>query len=131
MLDQAVGEIGEQYIVQVVTDNEAALKAVGRKLMEKRKHLYWTSCAAHCMDLCLEDIAKKKNTTKTLEETKKVTGFIYNHIWTVDLMKRYTNGKQILRPALTRFATHFIQLSEILKQKEALRNMFVSTVSIL
>lgn len=26
--------------------------------MTKRKHLYWTPCAAHCLDLILEDIGK-------------------------------------------------------------------------
>ena len=130
LLDEVVEEIGEKYIVQIVTDNEAAMKAAGRKLMEKRQHLYWTACSAHCLDLCLEDIGKKSSIQWALEEAKKVTCFIYNHIWTVDLLKKYTNGKQILRPALTRFATHFIQLEEILRQKEALRNMFNSKVSI-
>ncbi|KAK5775056.1 hypothetical protein PVK06_042923 [Gossypium arboreum] len=41
-------------------------------------------------------------------------------------MKKYTQGKQILRPALTRFATHFIQLEEITRQKQGLREMFNS-----
>ncbi|XP_052484608.1 uncharacterized protein LOC128039868 [Gossypium raimondii] len=94
--------------------------------MLKRQHLYWTSCAAHCLDLCLEDIGKKPSVAKVLDEEKKVTCFIYNHIWTVDLMKKYTPGKQILRPALTRFATHFIQLEEITRQKQGLREMFNS-----
>ncbi|XVF04255.1 hypothetical protein REPUB_Repub05bG0066900 [Reevesia pubescens] len=113
LLDEVIEEIGEQYIVQIVTDNEVAIKATGKQLMAKRKHLYWTSCAAHCLDLCLEDIGKKQSIEKVLEEAKKVTCFIYNHIWTVDLLKKYTNGKQILHPALTPFATHFIQLEEI------------------
>ncbi|KAK5845860.1 hypothetical protein PVK06_002097 [Gossypium arboreum] len=126
LLDLVVEEIGESYIVQIVTNNEAAMKAAGKKLMLKRKHLYWTSCAAHYLDLCLEDIGKKPSVAKVLDEAKKVTCFIYNHIWTVDLMKKYTQGKQILRPALTRFATHFIQLEEITRQKQGLREMFNS-----
>ena len=59
LLDSIVEEVGENYIVQIVTDNEAAMKAAGKKLMLKRKHLYWTSCAAHCLDLCLEYIGKQ------------------------------------------------------------------------
>ncbi|MFQ6619896.1 hypothetical protein Gotur_000185, partial [Gossypium turneri] len=85
--DSIVEEIGENYIVQIVTDNEAAMKA---------------------------------GVAKVLDEAKKVTCFIDNHIWTVDLMKKYTQRKQILRPALTRFATHFIQLEEITRQKQGL-----------
>ncbi|MFQ6663745.1 hypothetical protein Gotur_031150, partial [Gossypium turneri] len=88
LLDSVVEEIGENYIVQLVTDNEVAMKAAGKKLMLKRKHLYWTSCTAHCLDLCLEDIGKKPSVAKVLDEAKKVTRFIYNHIWTVDLMKK-------------------------------------------
>ncbi|KAK5819835.1 hypothetical protein PVK06_024864 [Gossypium arboreum] len=126
LLDSVVEEIGENYIVQIVNDNEAAMKATGKKLMLKRKHLYWTSCVAHYLDLCLEDIGKKPSVAKVLDEAKKVTCFIYNHIWTVDLMKKNTQGKQILRPALTRFATHFIQLEEITRQKQGLREMFNS-----
>ncbi|XP_012482814.1 uncharacterized protein LOC105797377 [Gossypium raimondii] len=42
LLDSVVEEIGENYIVQIVNDNEAAMKAAGKKLMLKRKHLYWT-----------------------------------------------------------------------------------------
>ncbi|KAK5772146.1 hypothetical protein PVK06_048418 [Gossypium arboreum] len=126
LLDSVVEEIGENYIVQIVTDNEAAMKAAGKKLMLKREHLYWTSCAAHCLDLCLEDIGKRPSVAKVLDEAKKVTCFIYNHTWTVDLMKKHTQGKQILRPALTRFATHFIQLEEITRQNQGLREMFSS-----
>ncbi|MFQ6662672.1 hypothetical protein Gotur_030453 [Gossypium turneri] len=39
--------------------------------MFKRKHLYWTSCAAYCLDLCLEDIGKKPSIAKVLDEVKK------------------------------------------------------------
>ncbi|MFQ6666302.1 hypothetical protein Gotur_032699 [Gossypium turneri] len=39
--------------------------------MLKGKHLYWTSCAAHCLDLCLEDIGKKPSVAKVLDEAKK------------------------------------------------------------
>ncbi|KAL7204843.1 hypothetical protein ACSBR2_017869 [Camellia fascicularis] len=50
-LDKVVDEIGEQYVVQVVTDNEPALTAAGKILMRKRKHLYCTTCSVHCIVL--------------------------------------------------------------------------------
>ncbi|KAK2637668.1 hypothetical protein Ddye_025463 [Dipteronia dyeriana] len=40
LLDSVVEEVGEDIVVQVVTDNASAYKATGRLLMEKRKHLY-------------------------------------------------------------------------------------------
>ena len=59
MLDAIVERIGEENVVQVVTDNAANYKAAGQLLMGKRKGLFWTRCAAHCIDLILEDFEKK------------------------------------------------------------------------
>ncbi|MFQ6652494.1 hypothetical protein Gotur_024330 [Gossypium turneri] len=114
LLDSVVEEIGENYIVQIVTDNEAAMKAARKKLMLKRKHLYWTSCAAHCLDLCLEDIGKKSSVAKVLDEAKKVICFIYNHIWTVDLIKKlaYEAKKIVLGKDFWKKANDLIKFYE-------------------
>ncbi|XP_058742252.1 uncharacterized protein LOC131614710 [Vicia villosa] len=125
-LDKVVEEVGEEYVVQVVTDNEAALKATGQKLIEKRPHLYWSSCAAHCLDPCLEDIGKNKSIQNLLSESKMVTTFIYNHTYNVSLMKKYTGGRDIVCLGVTRFATQFLILQAIVRQREYLENMFNS-----
>ena len=59
-MNKVVKEVGEKNIVQVAIDNEVSFKAIGMLLMEKRKHLFWSPCAAHCIDLMLEDIASMK-----------------------------------------------------------------------
>ncbi|XP_019414566.1 PREDICTED: uncharacterized protein LOC109326329 [Lupinus angustifolius] len=41
-------------------------------------------------------------------------------------MRQYTHGKEILRPAPTRFATNFVALQSILAQKDALRSLVTS-----
>jgi len=47
MLDQIVKEVGEENVVQVVTDNEANYKANGAMLMEKKKEtILDTMCSA-------------------------------------------------------------------------------------
>ncbi|KAL7204547.1 hypothetical protein ACSBR2_017590 [Camellia fascicularis] len=109
LLDKVVDEIGKQYVVQVVTDNEPALKAAGKMLMRKRKHLYWTACSAHCINLMLKDIANKKSVAKVL-----------------DLMRKFTGGRELIRPAITRFATNFIAIESIVRYKQQLRAMFNS-----
>ncbi|RDY01115.1 hypothetical protein CR513_15590, partial [Mucuna pruriens] len=58
LLDNIVEEIGEENVVQVVTDSTSNLVAARRMLMEKRTKLFWSSCAAHCLDLVLEDIGE-------------------------------------------------------------------------
>ena len=41
-------------------------------------------------------------------------------------MKKYTNGKELLRPSITRFATNFIALESIIRQKDNLKALFTS-----
>ena len=56
LMDKIVEEVVKENIAQVVTANEASFKAAGMLLMEKHKHLFRSPCAAHCIDLMLEDI---------------------------------------------------------------------------
>lgn len=58
--DVVVEEVGEDNFVQVITNNASNYKAVVDLLMQKRKHLYWTPCFTHCIDLVLEDLEKNK-----------------------------------------------------------------------
>ncbi|XP_028552223.1 uncharacterized protein LOC110098778 [Dendrobium catenatum] len=54
---------------------------VGRMLMEKRPHLYWNPCAAHCIDLMLEKLGQLPQHKLALLKAKFVSKFIYNHPW--------------------------------------------------
>ena len=73
LMDKVVEEVREENVVQVVTNNEASFKAVGMLLMEKRKHLFWSPCVAHCIDLMLEDIASMKQIKEILDQAKMIT----------------------------------------------------------
>jgi len=78
-MNKFVDEVGEENIVQVVTDNEESSKAAGYLLMEKRKHLFWSPCTAHYIDLMLEDIGSMKSVKEILDDAKTITSFIYNN----------------------------------------------------
>ncbi|KAJ9552901.1 hypothetical protein OSB04_016946 [Centaurea solstitialis] len=128
MLDEMVEEVGEENVVQVVTDNASAYVAVGRLLMAKRPHLYWTPCVAHCIDLMLEDNGKIPKVRTTLQRAMALNGYIYiyNRVGVVNLMRKFTGKRELVRPAVTRFATAYITLRSIQVQKENLRKMFTS-----
>ncbi|VVA41105.1 PREDICTED: LOW QUALITY PROTEIN, partial [Prunus dulcis] len=125
-LDDVVKEVGEEHVIQVITDNASNYKNAGVKLMEKRKKLWWTPCAAHCIDLMLEDISKMKVFEDTIRLAKQVVKFIYGHTWVLALMRSFTKNKEIIRPAITRFATSYLTLQSIYKQKQPLQAMFSS-----
>nr|KYP53976.1 hypothetical protein KK1_000140 [Cajanus cajan] len=61
LLDSIVEDIGEEKVVQVITDNGSNYVLAGKMLEAKRKKIFWTPCAAHCIDLMLEDIGKLPN----------------------------------------------------------------------
>jgi hypothetical protein len=52
LLEKRIDNIGRDKVVQVVIDNGANYKAAGKILMDRIPTLFWSPCAAHCLDLC-------------------------------------------------------------------------------
>ena len=123
LMDGAVEEVGEEQVVHVVTDNEPNFKAAGQMLMQKRQHLFWSPCAAHCIDLMLEDIGKMSHIKKTIEEGRMITSFIYKSLKLVNLMREYTQNRELLRPGITRFATEYIAIESLIRYQADLKRM--------
>ncbi|KAK2352441.1 hypothetical protein QL285_096432 [Trifolium repens] len=127
MIDDVVEEIGEENVVQVVTDNAANYKAAGELLMQKRSRLFWTPCAAHCIDLMLEDFEKKIPLHKeTISKGKKITIYIYGRTSLISMMHKFTNNVDLILPSLTRFATSYLTLGCLNDHQQELVNMFKS-----
>ncbi|XP_012857689.1 PREDICTED: uncharacterized protein LOC105976966 [Erythranthe guttata] len=48
--------VGPRNVVHMVTDNGANYKAAGGKLAEKYPFIFWSPCAAHCVNLIFKDV---------------------------------------------------------------------------
>ena len=116
-----------KYVVAIVTDNAPNFKAAAKKLREKGKGIIWVPCAAHCIDLMLEDIGKLDDVRDTIDKEKMVTSLIYNHQFMTDLLREMNEGREILRPGITRFATHFVALESLCRAKANIMQMWTST----
>nr|XP_007153622.1 hypothetical protein PHAVU_003G051000g [Phaseolus vulgaris]ESW25616.1 hypothetical protein PHAVU_003G051000g [Phaseolus vulgaris] len=128
MIDDIVEEVGENNVIQVVTDNAANYKAAGELLMQKRKKLYLTPYAAHCIDLMLEDFEKKIPLHHdTIANGKKITTYIYSRTGLISLLHKYSEGKDLIRPANTRFATSYLTLGCLNDNRGSLIKMFTSS----
>nr|KYP48872.1 hypothetical protein KK1_029433 [Cajanus cajan] len=110
----------------MVTDNAANYVAAGRLLEAEFPKLFWSPCAAHCINLMLQDMGKLEEVSIAVSHASNITKYVYNHCYALYLMRKHTGGREILRPAPTRFATNFIVLQSILAQKNALRAMVTS-----
>ncbi|XP_010267365.1 PREDICTED: uncharacterized protein LOC104604624 [Nelumbo nucifera] len=126
LLDKMVQKIGEKNVLQVVTNNAPNYVLARKFLMVKYPHLMWTPCATNCLNLILEDIGKLPVVKRTLEKAIALTGYIYNHPGLLNLMRKFTSQKELLRPAKTRFATSFLTLQCIYEQKKNLWDLFNS-----
>ncbi|XP_010277640.1 PREDICTED: uncharacterized protein LOC104612032 [Nelumbo nucifera] len=126
LMNAVVDEVGAENVVQIVTDNGSAYKVAGKMLKQKRKHLYWTPCATHCLDLMFQDIAKVFMVSKVIERGKTITNSIYNHSIVLNLMRSFTNNRELIYSRPTCFATHYIALESLNSQMTALRCMIDS-----
>jgi len=125
MLDDAVEFVGEESVLQVVTNNAANFKAGGELLMQKREHFYWTPCAAHCIDLIFEDFEKQlKVHQTTIKKGRRITTYIYGRSMLITILKKFTNGRDLIRPRMTRFATTYFTLACLYEMKTSLMTMF-------
>lgn len=95
-------------------------------LEAKRPNLYWTPCAAHCLDLVLEDIGKLEPVKTAMKKYIFMNCYIYCRVSLVNMMRRFIDQHNLHRPAVTRFATSFITMSQFHLQQSNLKKMVTS-----
>ncbi|KAL4182995.1 hypothetical protein AMTRI_Chr11g152980 [Amborella trichopoda] len=125
-IDKGIEEVGEEHVIQVVTDNAAPNLAASHLLRQKRPRIFWTPCATHCVDLMLETIGELPPIKGIIFKAKEVTIFIYSHILTLSMMRKFTKTRELVRPGVTRFVTAYLNLQSMYKRRIALRSMFAS-----
>jgi len=60
LFESTIERIGPENVVQIVTDNASENVKAGSMMMGAYPHIYWTPCAAHCINLMFGDIFKVK-----------------------------------------------------------------------
>ncbi|KAF1869270.1 hypothetical protein Lal_00020947 [Lupinus albus] len=71
--------VGVTNVVHLVTDNAANYKAGGAMSNEKFSSIFWSPCAAHCLNLILGDIGKMELVSTLVKSVSDITKFVYNH----------------------------------------------------
>ncbi|ERM93864.1 hypothetical protein AMTR_s03848p00000490, partial [Amborella trichopoda] len=92
--------------------------------MDKRKHLVRIPCAAHNIDIMLEEFSEIKIVKETLEEARLVSRFTYNHSKILFLFREHSKKKVIIRPVITRFATDYLAVDSIRESEYAIKRLF-------
>lgn len=75
----------------------------------------------------LEDFEKHDPIQKeTISKAKSVVSYIYSWGTVVNWMKEFTDGKELVRPGITRFATSYLTMRRLNELRGALINFFSS-----
>ncbi|VAH79875.1 hypothetical protein VPH35_053130 [Triticum aestivum] len=122
-----ISKIGAEKIVQVVTDNASNNIAAATAKLLKQKHpqIFWTSCAAHTINLMLQDIGNIPIVSSTITNGKTITNFFYAHTRLLAILRKYAKG-DLVRAGATRFASHYLNLKSLYGKRKQLKLMFAS-----
>ncbi|XP_044509814.1 uncharacterized protein LOC123228443 [Mangifera indica] len=126
LLKQVVEEVGVRHVLQVITSSEEQYIVAVRRLTDTFPTLYWTPCAARCLNLILEDFLKLEWINAIIEQARAITRFVYNHSVVLNMARRYTFGNDIIEPGITRSATNFTTLKRMMDLKHNLQAMVTS-----
>ena len=126
LFNEIITWVGPSNVVQMVTDNVANYVAAGRLIYHKYKHINWSPCVAHCLNLIFKDICKLDHIAELARRASKVTIFVYNHVVLLSWLRKREGWTEILQPGATLFATTFIALKSLHDHKHDLQALVTS-----
>nr|XP_033517141.1 uncharacterized protein LOC104116009 [Nicotiana tomentosiformis] len=115
---KTIDKIGKENVVQIVTDNACENVSAGKMMEAMYPYIYWTPCAAHCSNLMFGDIFKENPYASVFTMAVKVYSYISQRPLLLNLMRKFTNERNLVRLAKTRFATTFLTLHSFYLQKK-------------
>ncbi|KAI3698708.1 hypothetical protein L2E82_42453 [Cichorium intybus] len=121
----AIETVGASNVLQVVTDNAANCKAAGREIEKVYKHIFWSPCCVHTLNLIFKDMANEFYwLNDTYRRGKTIVKYFINHNHALSMFRE--NSKlELLKVAKTRFASHYILLKRVMDCREALATTIV------
>ncbi|XP_019251134.1 PREDICTED: uncharacterized protein LOC109230057 [Nicotiana attenuata] len=126
LFKSAIDSIGAENVVQVVTYNASENVKAGYLMSTGYPHIYWTPCAAHSINLIFGDIFKERPFSTVFNQAIRLHSYIVQRPLLLNMMKRFTKQRSLVKPAKTRFATAFLTLHRMYERKSNLKKLFVS-----
>ncbi|XP_058189375.1 uncharacterized protein LOC131306961 [Rhododendron vialii] len=129
---EAIKQIGEEHVVQIVTDNATNYKAAGLSIETKFPHIFWTPCVVHSLNLASKNIcdpgaksphyAQCKWIVDLVSKVNDIRNFVLNHSMAIYIFNQYSDLK-LLSVAETRFASSIIMAKRIVAVRSSLEKM--------
>lgn len=121
---QAIMDVGVEHVVQVVTDNASNCRRMGEMLEDEFPTIVWTPCAAHCLDLMMEDIGKIDWISEVMADARLIVKFFRKKSKPLSIFRSYSE-LELVRPSMTRFAYMYLVLARLQAVRTPLRQSVV------
>lgn len=138
LLKEVINEIGDQKVVQIITDNAINCKAAGEIIEGMFPDIYWTPCIVQALDLALKNICAAKNVETNQVaydlcnwinivhgDALQIKHFVMSHSMRLAMYNRFSSLK-LLSVADTRFASIIVTLKRFKLIRRALEAMVLS-----
>jgi hypothetical protein len=112
-----VADVGENNVVQVITDNGSNYKKACQYLTNEYLHIAWQPCLAHIINLMLKTIDEFPDHEFVIGSAKLIARWLYNHGKLYTMMKTAISGN-LVRWNATRFGTNYLFLKSFLRRKD-------------
>lgn len=126
LLKETVEQVGLNNVVQVVTTGEERYVIAGKRLTDTYPTIFWTPCAGYCIDLMLQDVGELPEVKMILNQAKSISSYIYSDTATINMIRRYTSGVDLVDLGTTRSSTDFMTLKRMLNVRQNLQSMVTS-----
>jgi len=77
----------------------------------------------------LDDVVNfvgNENFVEYIKKGRRISTYIYGKIMLISIMKKFTNGRDLIKPSMHRFSMTYLTLSCLHELKASLMNMFSS-----
>nr|XP_004237097.1 uncharacterized protein LOC101247009 [Solanum lycopersicum] len=127
LFESTIKRIELENIVQIVTNNASENVKAESMMMGAYPHIYWTPCATHCINLIFGDIFKVKPYDSIFKKAIRINSCISQRPLLLNLMRKFTKERNLVKSAKTKFATTFLTLRAMYIQRKNLRTLVLST----
>jgi hypothetical protein len=124
-LKKFIEDVGPRFVTQICTYNATNMLGAMDDIVTTYPHISKQGCAAHALDLMLEDWAKIDQFKDLIQKAKCVCIYMRNHHVTMALFREHSLRKSLVVPAETRFACQFLMISRMLEMKNALEQVVI------
>ncbi|XP_021717001.1 uncharacterized protein LOC110684870 [Chenopodium quinoa] len=138
LLSEVIDEIGDQNVVQIITDNASNCKAAEELAEGRYPYIYWTPCVVHTLNLAMTSICAAKNVLNNVEvydechwiievhaDALFIKNYIMNHSMRLSMFNKFSPLK-LLCIGNTRFASIVCMLKRFKLLKTSLQSMVIS-----